>query len=69
MSTWGFGDYGASPVTMAGWGLLATTPIQTVTLDSVSITQPTVTASVTQPTISTSVTQSTVTITEKNDIT
>lgn len=40
-----------------------------VVLDSVSVTQPTITASVTQPEIAVSVTQPTITITEKNDIT
>lgn len=42
--------------------------IQTVTLESATVVQPTVTKSVTQPGVTASVTQPTITISEKNDI-
>jgi len=52
-----------------GIAAVASVTLYVVTIDSVSISQPTITVSVTQPTITVSVTQPTISsVTAKNDI-
>lgn len=74
-ATWGYGNTGSEPITMAAWGfatdLAGTAPtLAIVTLLSATVVQPTITASCPALSITASVPQPVLSsVTVKNDIT
>lgn len=72
-ATWGYGNTGSEPITMAGWGMLTdlegvVSVAVAIELESVSVTQYGVTPTVVQYGVTATVTQYGVTTTLKNDL-